>query len=45
LARGLAVEAMLRGAGHELSALGVTKHGHPKHPLYIPYAQQPVPWH
>ncbi|MDG1519000.1 MAG: DUF1643 domain-containing protein [Yoonia sp.] len=45
LARGPAVEAMLRGAGHELSALGVTKHGHPKHPLYIPYAQQPVPWH
>jgi hypothetical protein len=24
--------------------LGLSKDGHPKHPLYIGYAVQPVPW-
>ena len=24
--------------------LGLTQAGHPKHPLYIGYTQQPVPW-
>ncbi|KAF0676567.1 DUF1643 domain-containing protein [Profundibacterium mesophilum] len=42
--RGPAVETLLRQAGHEISHLGLTKHGHPKHPLYIPYAAQPQPW-
>lgn len=44
LGRGLATEAMLRGAGHRLFHLGLTRDGHPRHPLYVPYAQQPDPW-
>ena len=27
-----------------LSALGLTKAGHPRHPLYLPYSAQPAPW-
>jgi len=42
--RGPQVEAMLRAAGHRLYTLGLSKHGHPKHPLYIAYSQQPVLW-
>jgi hypothetical protein len=34
--RGQRVVEMLRGAGVEVQALGVTKGGHPKHPLYLP---------
>ena len=44
LARGPAVEAMLRGSGVPLYHLGLSKDGHPKHPLYIGYAVQPVMW-
>jgi len=42
--RGPQVEAMLRQTPNPLYALGLTKAGHPKHPLYIAYAQQPVLW-
>ena len=42
--QGAAVEAVLRETGKPLSSLGLTKHGHPKHPLYISYAQQPIDW-
>lgn len=42
--RGPAVEALLRGTGQPLFHLGLTKGGHPKHPLYIAYAQQPRCW-
>jgi hypothetical protein len=44
LDRGAAVEALLRGAGRGALHLGLTKQGHPKHPLYIAYARQPEPW-
>lgn len=44
LDRGAAVEAMLRASGSPVHHLGLTKHGHPKHPLYIGYARQPEPW-
>jgi len=44
LKRGAQVEAMLRASGHELFHLGLSKAGHPKHPLYIGYAVQPVRW-
>ncbi|MEO9862593.1 MAG: DUF1643 domain-containing protein [Yoonia sp.] len=27
-----------------LHALGVTKAGHPRHPLYMPYSAMPAPW-
>ena len=33
--RGLAVEAMLIAAGHRLHALGLSKAGRPRHPLYL----------
>lgn len=44
LERGPAVEAMIRGSGALPKHLGLSKHGHPKHPLYIGYAIQPEPW-
>ncbi|KPQ06307.1 MAG: hypothetical protein HLUCCA12_11400 [Rhodobacteraceae bacterium HLUCCA12] len=42
--RGAAVESLLRAGGHRLFHLGLSKGGHPKHPLYIGYHQQPEPW-
>jgi hypothetical protein len=44
LARGPAVEALLRQTGKPLYHLGLSKAGHPKHPLYIAYTQQPELW-
>jgi len=44
LGRGAAVAAVLRGAGVPLCHLGLTKAGHPRHPLYAPYAIRPMPW-
>ncbi|EKE44251.1 hypothetical protein OCGS_1767 [Oceaniovalibus guishaninsula JLT2003] len=44
LDRGRDVLALMRGTGQPLSHLGLTQGGHPRHPLYIPYAQQPEPW-
>ncbi len=44
LERGPAVEAMLRTTGLPLYHLGLSKAGHPKHPLYIGYAEPPQPW-
>lgn len=37
--RGRAVETLLRRTGHPLYHLGLSKAGHPRHPLYIGYAQ------
>ncbi len=44
LDRGAAVETLMRATGLPLAHLGLTKDGHPKHPLYIGYAVQPVAW-
>lgn len=44
LGRGGAVEHMLRAGGHVLTTLGLSKAGHPKHPLYIGYQIRPTPW-
>ncbi len=44
LARGAAVERLLRNTGRELFHLGLTKAGDPKHPLYIGYDRQPELW-
>ncbi|GGH27451.1 hypothetical protein SAMN05444007_10484 [Cribrihabitans marinus] len=44
LDRGPAVEQLLRRAGRPLFHLGLTKAGHPRHPLYISYARQPELW-
>lgn len=37
-ARGLAAHRT------KLTTLGLTKDGHPRHPLYVSYAQAPTPW-
>ena len=44
LDRGPAVERLLRGTGRPLYHLGLTRAGHPKHPLYIGYATKPMAW-
>lgn len=44
LSRGPEVEALMRATGTPLYHLGLSKAGHPKHPLYISYAQQPELW-
>lgn len=36
-----AVAPMLTG---DVRHLGLTQAGHPRHPLYVPYAQDPLPW-
>jgi hypothetical protein len=43
-ARGPEVEQIMRATGLPLTHLGLSKAGHPKHPLYIAYAVQPVGW-
>lgn len=44
LKRGAQMEALLRATDKPLYHLGLSKAGHPKHPLYIAYAQQPEIW-
>ncbi|MEX5727701.1 hypothetical protein Ga0609869_001054 [Rhodovulum iodosum] len=44
LDRGPEVERLLRATGLPLFHLGLTKAGHPRHPLYIGYAQAPAHW-
>lgn len=44
LSRGPQVEALLRRSTAKLHHLGLSKEGHPKHPLYISYAQQLIEW-
>ncbi len=41
---GEAVLPLLRGSGTPVRHLGLTKHGHPRHPLYVAYAQRPLDW-
>jgi hypothetical protein len=44
LNRGAAVETFMRATGKPLHHLGLSKAGHPKHPLYISYQTQPLVW-
>jgi len=44
LERGPQVAALLQGTGRAVYHLGLTKAGHPRHPLYISYSQQPQLW-
>ncbi len=44
LDRGTQVAELLRRTGKPLLHLGLSKQGHPKHPLYIAYTQQPEIW-
>lgn len=42
--QGPSVAALLHNAGHKLHHLGLTKAGHPRHPLYLSYRVQPELW-
>lgn len=42
--RGGQVAALLAATGRPLWHLGRTKAGAPRHPLYVAYSQQPLPW-
>lgn len=44
LGRGAVVQALLYKLGKPLFHLGLSKAGHPKHPLYIAYTEQPQLW-
>lgn len=44
LGRGPAVAALLARAEVPLFHLGLTRDGHPRHPLYVSYSQAPEPW-
>ena len=44
LNRGAAVGDLLHDSGLAIYHLGLTKAGHPKHPLYIAYRQNPERW-
>jgi hypothetical protein len=44
LDRGRAVEAAIRATGKVPLHLGLTRTGHPRHPLYVPYLIRPQPW-
>ena len=37
--------AVARGWNRPLHHLGLTKQGHPRHPLYVPFATEPQEWH
>ncbi len=43
-ARAAVVVAALATHGKALSCIGRTKDGHPRHPLFMPGAAQPMPW-
>lgn len=42
--QGLVVADMLRSNGITLHHLGLSKEGHPRHPLYVPYSKLPEEW-
>ena len=44
LNRGSMVEKTLRKSNKPVFHLGISKGGHPKHPLYIAYSQKPEQW-
>ena len=44
LNRGPQVRARLAATGKRLFHLGLTKQGHPRHPLYVAYASSPQEW-
>jgi len=45
LNRGPEIARKLWDTGHRLHHLGLTKHGHPRHPLYVSYRVVPSLWH
>ncbi|AUH33556.1 DUF1643 domain-containing protein [Paracoccus tegillarcae] len=45
LGRAEQVRAALRGLRRPMLHLGLTKAGHPRHPLYVSYARSPADWY
>ena len=45
LARDRAVLGLIRSTGMTPHVLGLTRGGHPRHPLYMPRNATPRPWH
>lgn len=43
--RGALAANVLAKCGKPVHHLGLTKQGHPRHPLYLPFEQLPEPWH
>lgn len=44
MSQGSKTEKLLRKSGKPLLALGLTRQGHPRHPLYVSYGVLPVAW-
>lgn len=44
LDQGPKIENMLKATGQDIYCFGLTKFGHPRHPLYIAYSTQPEIW-
>ncbi|SNY90620.1 hypothetical protein SAMN04515647_0791 [Cohaesibacter sp. ES.047] len=44
LGLGLAIKSLLLSESHVLHHLGLSKEGHPRHPLYVGYRTAPEPW-
>lgn len=44
LGRDAEVITLFQNHNCTLNALGTTKAGHPRHPLYLPYSAMPAPW-
>lgn len=44
MGRGPHLAAQLRGTGRPVCHLGLTRDGHPRHPLYVGYAVAPQVW-
>ncbi|SHH42567.1 DUF1643 domain-containing protein [Cognatishimia maritima] len=44
LGQGPRTKDFIHYAGFQLHHFGLTKGGHPRHPLYVPYAQKPELW-
>jgi hypothetical protein len=42
--QGQEVKALLESSGYKLKHLGLTKGGHPKHPLYLRADTKPIDW-
>jgi len=44
LDQGNTIAALLKAQDTPLAHLGLTQMGHPRHPLYVSYSQDPIPW-
>ena len=42
--QGAKIQKLLLQSNKPIHHLGLTKHGHPRHPLYVSYTQDLIPW-